>query len=537
MPLKPYAPIPEEEPAAPDPERIAADNQAMHKAMRDQFGTATGEKRTILGNTWNVRHIGDPNQPTELLMRPDPEDPTRFVLWPNGQNPVSGVKPGGDQYFDQMQVIRNELNANGGENPLTGKRWGEGPGEADAASANYGQLRSMQQILHRGTFHPLPDQQVDAISKANDVAGVLRDIQTQYQAAGGKAGLNKLQQALQGAKTTTDLSYWLKNYSEGQDPQRDAYLKIMRDMDQLHDYGIQVERLSKDPATGAVANGLNDIFQAGGVFHPLVSSLAGGVIGGLKAVADGSWDNDALRAKTPLALASVDRSIYNTVSNVTQPAAKTLLKQGIRDMGSRAADDLYNNLKIGDGDDIAKVPVMSEPTEQKPAQPATQPTAQAQNQPTPAPLVIPGTKGLTIPDPQSPKEQQARASSSAAIKNAEDTITKRPIVQEPTLNQLPAGSGMMPGVNPIVSPAPLAPTQRSDFSSPSAIPQTQPRTPNDVWKTYEQRVNPAPLSQNGQQNGSYADNLPVLQRQEHVDSLESGTPFRWQDDDQVYVKT
>jgi hypothetical protein len=538
---KKYAPIPVLEPAQPTPERIQSDNQAVQDAIKRQLGNWDGKSYMTEaspnpnqpGNRWQVRNVGTPDNPNIQYVAP--AGPMKVQIWPQGGEKRTETL--GGWYGEQMQALQNELNANGGENPLTNERWPKDP-----MAATYGELRGYQQVLHRATYQPAGPQVTEALNQANDATGTLRDIEDQFAKAGGTGGLNKWMQMVQGLKTQTDIGKWA-----GADPQREAYLKLMRDLSSLSQNGIELGKLSStEGPSGTIADTLSGILKGGTSFiHPLLSAGLGSGVQAIKSIADGQFDVDALREQVPLMRAKIDRELYNQTVNLTGPQGRTLLPDGLRQYGRNAAIDL-EKMGVNPEDDIAgKAPVIQEPksSEQGQETPATE-QGKSEESPasnTPQPIVkgppaapisaVPasanelssvGPKLKGIGDWYNRTFSNYPENVSGGTNGAQPTPT--PPVQSP--QEAPIQASGSP-----VSPNALDPNNpfgHSNMPRPTPAPIQRPALPADTGLPLE-TPQIVPKDKPGQ--------IPHLTSQADVDSLEPGTPFMWMEHPSPYVRT
>jgi len=560
MPAEPdskaYAPIPSLIPSDLGDESVNKSNEAFKKAVAAQIGVHQGFKNTTLGQ-FEVRNVNG----NQILMRKDPNDPTRVQIWQTNADSPSSVPLGGEQFGGMINTLRNQVSQSG-QNPLTGKTWAEEG--RDVMDMNYGQLRRAQQMQERGSGYHAPAQSdLDDLTNQSMLRDTLKDIETQYKLAGGKEGMDKTSQFMQGLKTQ-DISNMLNGKTTVDDPKRAAYLKLMRDFNVLNANGANVTRFAQESSGGTSTTGILD------ALHPVMNFFSAGLTKGVQNFANGEFDPDAVRANVPMLRAMMNRSLYSKVANMADPSQKLRLTDSYRKLGNDAANDLTNNQKIGPNDSVTDAPMIEEPGEEKATTTTTQQQTPAQaqttnqqpaQQPTDgqplkvAPLQAPATAQISPPPWHPQKSEVTKAVDQAGqniVSGTKELVNPqvRPhsiagdragmfsdiealgrTAKSAVENTLPWGKAMF-GDQPqsdIEKSKPLFPKSPRPAAPSSADAQPQP-APLKVEPFEKQEIVPQA------QNTTGADNAPRLTQQEHVDALEPGTPFYWADHDQPYVK-
>jgi hypothetical protein len=482
-------------------ETVAADNQSMRQAMRQQLGTHVGYK--TLGNTqWEVRDIGSAGHPYHVYAAPDPQDPNRVQVWDYNmqRDPPPSVPIGGPNLGQQVQDLRNEMSRKyGGMNPITNKPW-------NPLLASYGDLQSMKRYsqVYEG-YQPASPEMVNDLTKGNYTADLLRDIQNRYQTLGGRQGLNNLRQMFSNVRTDSQWDTWLgmvtgnKAINTG-DKDRDNYLLMLRDLANLQKEGQNIGKISQGGTAGSVIDSVNDILGGVGITKPFMSAGIGGALSLLKKVADGTFQPDAVSTLAPEAEQRINQVLYNQVSNAVSPSGRILLDQNMRQIGNKAAERM-EAAGLGPGDSVPE----TVGREQEPQQSGEKPAGGGG--PPPTATSIPGAVANKPADqaPQTPHEliEQERKAGGEAVKRTVEGAIKgaqsqpqgqqEPVTTTPGLVPLPQGSETIQGPGSIVN-APLgqtpAVTQQPQTPAAAQTDQRGTPLPQTLWNVGQGLISP-----------------------------------------------
>lgn len=483
-------------------ETVAADNQAMREAMRQQLGTHVGYK--TLGHTqWEVRDIGSPGHPYHVYAAPDPQDPNRVQIWDYNmqRDPPPSVPIGGQNLGQQVQDLRNEMSRRyGGMNPITNKPW-------NPLLASYGDLQSMKRFsqVYEG-YSPASTEMVNDLTRGNYTASLLRDIQDRYQSLGGREGLNNMRQIFSNIRTGSQWDTWASLLSGNKaintgDKDRDNYLLLLRDMINLGHEGTNVSKLSQGGSPGSVIDGVNDILGSVAITKPIAGALTGGALGFLKKVADGTFQPDAVSTLAPEAEQRVNQLLYNQVSNAASSSGRILLNNDMRKIGNDAAARM-EAAGLGPGDSIPQ----TIGREQEPQQTGEKPPGGAGPQPTPTATPPAGPTNVAADQapkpPQTPREmiEQERKQGGEIVKRTVEGAVKgaqgQPVstptpTPTPGLTPLPADAGTIQGPGSIVN-APIAQTPAVTLQTPAGAQTTQrgASIPETLWNVGQGIISP-----------------------------------------------
>jgi hypothetical protein len=490
----------------PDNEQdtVNADNQTMREAMRQQLGTHVGYK-TIGHTQWEVRDIGSPGHPYHVYAAPDSQDPNKVQVWDytNQRDPPPSVPIGGPNLGAQVQDLRNQMSQKyGGMNPITNKPW-------NPLLASYGDLQSMKRYsqVYEG-YQPASPEMVNDLTKGNYTADLLRDIQSRYQAAGGRQGLNNMRQIFSNIRTDSQWDTWAGLLSGNKaintgDKDRDNYLLMLRDMINLGHEGQSVGKLSQGGSAGSVIDGVNDILGSVAITKPITGALTGGALGFLKKVADGTFQPDAVSTLAPEAEQRVNQLLYNQVSNAVSPSGRILLDKNMRDIGNKAADRM-EAAGLGPGDSVPA----TVGREQEPGQSGEKPPGGGGPQPTPPGAAnAPADQGQKQPQNIHEMIEQERKQGGdivnrtvqGAIKGAQGQPEATAIpAATPGLIPLPQDAGTVQGPGSIMN-APLSQTPVVTPQTPAGV-QTQPQpqatpqrgtsVPETLWNVGQGLISP-----------------------------------------------
>lgn len=325
-------------------EQIAKDNQASRDRLRQVLGTPYGIK-TIGGQTWQVYNKGTAQHPYYIRVAPDPRNPNNLQVWdytnPNERNPPPSTPIGSLIGDEQLENVRQKLAEKYAYNPRTQQPW-------NPAQSSYGEVKSAQRYMQTYENWKQPSGALaDSYTHGGNALNLFEDIEKQWNAAGGSAGLNKAQQFLGQFKRETDIEKFYNNligkgFKSTGDAQTDAALMFMRDMVRLKGEGQDITHLQgTDAASQAVADGLNGVLGATGIFHPIIAGIAGTGLEAFKSLMKGTFNTDDFRALEPQAKLQLAQLLYNRVHNDTGPG-QVLLDQPARDVGNHAKKIMEN---------------------------------------------------------------------------------------------------------------------------------------------------------------------------------------------------
>jgi hypothetical protein len=516
-------------------DRMNQDNAAVRAAMTSALGNFGGYHTDRMGQRWEIRTLAGGHQ---ILAHPDPKDPMSFVTYDPSDQSTGSVRMGGPTYGPAIDQLRGEV-SNSTIDPLTREKW-----DKDPLNMSYGELREAKRHLDlAANSSNASTDQVNSIEGKYQLAGTLSDLQNSYKAIGGRENFNKFHNLAQGFSSDTDFNEWARQNQD--DPQKMAYLRMMRDIKTLVSQGVDISKLGGgqgSEASNIIGSALNGI----GIKSPLLS-LAGATTTGIIKAIDQVPGADALKANIDSARGHLLYDVYNEANTLSGPGSKTLLLQPQRNKGTLAANEL-EKLGVGPNDSIdEKLGIMPEPTKEE--------TAKAQEK-------TPQLKGAE-------KEQTDDSTVSLAdypigISWGEPgqqginlSLGKKP-TQQPPQSQAAATNQQNPpaaAVTPTPTPPPTSGQDTSPMVRSVGASQTLPGLVNVPAMAQGGIVNaptlallgengpeqvtplrPAPIGPQQQSPAmQIANNIPTLSAQEHVDGLQPGQPFKW-NDGLTYVK-
>lgn len=458
-------------------------NAELNKRWRGQIGKPTGQVGQRLGTTYYEYD----NNGVKGWYRPDPSDPSggRVIYF----HPTEGeqtITLGGDEYARQRQKLVDEVSGHT-ENPLTYEQWGS------PLNLTYGELLARKRIIDRSVnSNPAQQSDIEAITGGNLAAQRVRGLIADYKNATAHGGnFDKFSQMIMGLKNQVALDSWAKG-----DPQRQAYLKVMGDLIELNNLGIN--NVGKFPQSGkgadALTETLNSVLGGGNLFGKTKLAVgatgASAVITLANAIVNGGFDPAAIATNAPNVLNRIDYQVYNKSASLSDPAAKVNLPEAEREMGRQAKAELEAN-GMGPDKTVASTTLIDEVPKDGDKgggeeSTETTPTPKPTSTPTPTPTPTAATD-------QKPSAEQKPATSqngktyprlpAATFEAAPVSTTGEPSESE---QQFAGKEPVLPLTTGPAAPPPIA--NKSPAAVAAATPPAEPPQPTSTAAEFANQV-------------------------------------------------